>query len=91
MKVHHFESTRDAYDASQCDEDVSTGDILIIASEQVVGISYTWPFAVTKEAGGLHGVLVDDEEGRKFWKSFSESIAQAKAIALENGWETIHA
>lgn len=62
--VHEFDNSKDAYDASQmdarydddCNEiPVKTGDILIIPSEGVVGVSDTWPTAVTKNTGSLHG------------------------------------
>lgn len=52
--IHSFPSTGDAYDATQCDPCVKTGDLLVITSEQVVGIAYTWPVAVTKRHGALH-------------------------------------
>lgn len=54
--THHFSSTQEAYDACQCDDTVKNGDILVIASERVVGIADTWPFAVTEPAGELHQV-----------------------------------
>jgi len=50
--IHEFSSTRDAYDASQCY--VDTGDVLYVPAENVVGVSYTWPIAITDEWGGLH-------------------------------------
>lgn len=59
MNVHQFESTVEAYDACQyrdrqyCEinglpeEDVvRNGDILVIASEAVIGIADTWPIAI---------------------------------------------
>jgi hypothetical protein len=54
--AHIFESTRDAYDACQCDERVQNGDLLICTDERVVGIAGTWPVAVTAESGSLHKV-----------------------------------
>jgi hypothetical protein len=41
---HAFASTGNAYDASQCDEAIKTGDTLIVLAEQVVAIAMTWPF-----------------------------------------------
>lgn len=52
--IHVFTSTGAAYDACQCDENIKTGDTLLIAEERVVGIAHTWPFAVTPECGALH-------------------------------------
>jgi hypothetical protein len=53
---HAFATTGNAYDASQCDEAISTGDTLIVLAEQVVAVAMTWPFAVTAACGKLHAV-----------------------------------
>lgn len=53
-QVHTFDSTGDAYDASQIDLD--KGSIMVVESEGVVGLAWTWPVAVTAETGELHGV-----------------------------------
>jgi hypothetical protein len=54
MAVHQFESSGEAYDATQCDESIKNGDVLVIASEGVIGIADTWPVAVTIAKGELH-------------------------------------
>lgn len=51
-----FASSGNAYDASQCDEAIKTGDTLIVLAEQVVAIAMTWPFAVTETCGKLHSL-----------------------------------
>lgn len=51
-----FDSTGDAYDATQCDDTIQNGDALVIQSEGVVGLAWTWPVAVTVQAGDLHAV-----------------------------------
>jgi hypothetical protein len=53
---HAFASTGNAYDATQCDEAILTGDTLIVLAEQVVAIAMTWPFAVTETCGKLHAL-----------------------------------
>ncbi len=53
---HAFASSANAYDASQCDEAIKTGDTLIVLTEQVVAIAMTWPFAVTATCGKLHAL-----------------------------------
>ena len=58
---HAFASTGNAYDATQCDEAIKTGDTLIIFAEGVVGIAMTWPFAITKECGKLHALAAPRE------------------------------
>mgnify|MGYP003616466859 FL=1 len=59
---HAFASSGNAYDATQCDEAIQTGDTLIIIADQVVGIAMTWPFAVTRSSGKLHA-LASPREG----------------------------
>lgn len=53
---HAFATTGNAYDASQCDEAITTGDTLIVLAEQVVAIAMTWPFAVTETCGAFHAL-----------------------------------
>ena len=55
-RIHSFSSTGNAYDATQCDESIRSGDTLLILDERVVAIAYTWPFAVTRQSGNLHSV-----------------------------------
>ena len=66
MNVHYFESTRDAYDACQCDDNIKQGDLLIIESEGVVGIADTWPVAITTECGDLHRIENHVEWAKSF-------------------------
>ncbi|AYO75932.1 hypothetical protein [Sphingobium yanoikuyae] len=55
-RQHAFASTGNAYDATQCDEAITTGDTLIVLAEEVVGVAMTWPFAVTAVCGKLHAM-----------------------------------
>jgi hypothetical protein len=48
--MHSFEYYGDPYDSTQCDENMKTGDTLLIEDEGVVGRAWTWPVAVTTEA-----------------------------------------
>lgn len=57
MKIHEFESTEEAYAATQCDGDVKDGDLIVVESEKVIGVAETWPFAVTEAHGDLHRVI----------------------------------
>jgi len=52
--VWNFDNTNEAYDSCMANENIKEGDVLVIASEKVVGIAYAWPFAITKEWGALH-------------------------------------
>ena len=88
MTTHQFDTTGEAYDATQCFEEIKTGDILVIESERVVGIADTWPVAVTKERGHLHApaegvTLVECFERRKVTP---DHVAAAKRVAHGRGW-----
>lgn len=56
MPMHEFDTTELAYKASQTNSAIKNGDLLIIASEKVVGVADTWPFAVTMAHGSLHSI-----------------------------------
>lgn len=77
--IHTFDSTGEAYDACQCDENIHDGDVLVIEAEQVVGVADTWPVAVTKEYGSLHALSPDATPEK--WAS------EAGNPALLSGWQ----
>lgn len=55
-RAHHFHSTGEAYDASQVRDSIRDGDVLVVASESVVGVFVgAWPVAVTPTQGEFHG------------------------------------
>jgi len=57
VRVHTFEGTGTAYDASQCWDTIEPGDVLWVPSEGVAGILVgAWPVAVTRECGAFHTV-----------------------------------
>jgi hypothetical protein len=92
MATHRFDSTEDAYVACQTDEHIKNGDALVIESEQVVGLAWTWPVSITEVTGDLHTV-------NPTWESLLQVMADAKwtvehlkaavAIADEHGWPVI--
>lgn len=51
-KVHYYDSSSEAYDASQCS--LGFMNIMVVKDEKVVAVADTWPIAVTKEHGELH-------------------------------------
>ena len=65
MNTYHFDTTADAYDACQWNEDIKFGDVLIIESERVVGVADVWPLALTENTGELHGLTDRSEAGLK--------------------------
>ena len=94
MTKHYFNSTGDAYDSCQMGAHVDTGkpvlkgDILIIKSERVIGVAYTWPVAVTREHGELHifqsAQSTDaycDEHGFPL-----QQVRHAQALASDANW-----
>ena len=51
-----FASSADAYDDCQTDDTIKNGDALVVDSEGVVGVAWTWPLAVTAKNGELHTI-----------------------------------
>jgi len=51
--VHHFASSAEAYDASLEEGAVRENDVLVIATEGIVGLASTDPIAVTTASGAL--------------------------------------
>lgn len=89
MTIHKFDYTGSAYDATQCDESIKDGDILLIESEGVVGLAWTWPVAVTKEKGQLHSMAENGSVVRVAadagWTV--EQVKAAISLAREKGFE----
>ncbi|MFD7769877.1 hypothetical protein [Streptomyces sp. NPDC059787] len=92
--VHRFDDTVQAYDATQCREDIRNGDVLVIESERVVGFLDTaWPIAITEAHGEFHALKTPAREyhdGR-----FTASVELAEKVAAEHGFplaaQTAHA
>jgi hypothetical protein len=59
--MKEFESSGDAYDATQCDNSIQCGDLLVVKTEAIVGLAWTWPIAVTVASGELHSIVSDPE------------------------------
>ena len=60
-RIHAFETTGNAYDATQTDEAIETGETLLVHAEGVVAVAMTWPFAVTQAHGNLHALSAPRE------------------------------
>lgn len=53
--VHTFDSSGEAYDASQCRDEIKDGDVLSVPKERVVGVLLqAWPTAVSEAHGEFH-------------------------------------
>jgi hypothetical protein len=84
---HTFDSSGAAYDASQCDDRIKDGDLLVVPSEKLVGILYevAYPVAVTKDIG-VFGHFIDGHVPPSDDK-YAPQIAKAIALAKELGFE----
>lgn len=86
MRVaHYFESTGEAYDASQTSDAIRDGDILVVEAERVVGILVAaWPTAVTIAHGEFHQLGDQtswaDLEGGRYLDSATEATRLAKGM-----------
>jgi hypothetical protein len=61
MRIHTFDNTTDAYNDTQTLESISDGDVLVVPSENVVGVLVeAWPVAVTAEVGQFHMIASRD-------------------------------
>jgi hypothetical protein len=90
--VHYFKTTGDAYDAAMTGEDIDTGndvlvgDILVVESEQVIGLADTWPIAVTSQRGQFHAPAMDIVKYCADNGIPAMRLAQARAMAIDAGW-----
>jgi len=83
-----YESTADAYAVCQCDATIRNGDLLVIPSEQVVGLAWTWPVAVTVFPGDLH-TLDAAADVTRLRTNAGWTVAQVQAAVAEadrRGW-----
>lgn len=94
MKMHKFPTTSDAYDDTQCGvtyEDgsqieVKNGDLLLIDAEKVVGVTDTWPFAVTVAHGQLHSLEIGAAVPVELRKKYGPHILRAIGQAILREW-----
>jgi hypothetical protein len=84
-QVWTFYSTGEAYGAVQCRDEIRDGDVLVIEREQVIGIGYTWPFALTEASGDLHTLL--DRLNPRTWQGgkFAAGVVVAEQEAARMG------
>ncbi|WP_280273413.1 hypothetical protein [Nocardia wallacei] len=94
MTVHIFASSDEAYDRSQCDDQIADGDILVIPSEGVAGwLDKAWPVAATRNVGAFHrlneAAAIDAETyGPKTGDRIVEKVAECVA-ALHAAGHTV--
>jgi len=88
MKTHYFNSTDEAYDACQCDENIKKGDLLVVESEEVIGVADTYPVAVTIRRGEFHNLPIIPRPVAYFLENGLpvESLVAAEAMAADRDW-----
>ncbi len=86
--THFFDSSSEAYDACMCSPKVKRGDIIIVPSEKVVGVSDTWPVAITPETGELHS-KADDWSWEKLFSDADVGFTQKDVWAAEEAAEAL--
>jgi hypothetical protein len=85
LSVHRFGDTWEAYDATQCRDDIADGDVLVIESEQVVGfLVEAWPVAITEAHGQFHRLTAPVGEFRD--GRYAASAERATELAGELGF-----
>jgi len=86
VRAHYFNSTGEAYDETQCNDDIKFGDVLVIRREKVVGVADAWPIAVTKKAGNLHTLMCNEDFGTYQDGKLLLAALDAEAVAIELGY-----
>lgn len=83
--VHRFDDTTEAYDASQCYDEIKDGDLLVVESEQAIAVLMdAYPVALTAGHGEFHSGL--EESARTFREGrYAVSVDAAEAVAAELG------
>jgi len=78
---HSFDSTGEAYDACQTLDYIHDGDILIVPSEEVVGVLIeAWPTAVGEQRGEFHQMGEDED-----WHEIPTHMADDRSTK-DYGW-----
>lgn len=88
MTTFAFSSSSTAYGHCQWDEEIKTGDTLLICGEGVVGLAWTWPLAVTVKDGEFHTIIPG--ETAALLADAKITVEQAKAavaVAVSYGYE----
>lgn len=89
MTLHTFDSTQEAYGDVQCDDNIRNGDTLVVECEQVVGLAWTWPVAVTQAHGDLHTMIPTPDALGRVMTDAGWSVEHVKAAVAEadrRGW-----
>ena len=90
FNVWYFRDSGEAYDATQVDERIKNGDVLIVPSEKVAGVLVeAWPVAVTEAFGHFHQFSKDADisafpsVSKDKIYDFTDAVAYAKAVDFD--------
>src|SRR5262245_42411728 len=84
--THYFDSTGEAYNASQTRDEITGGDVLVVVPEGVVGIMVgAWPTAVTVTTGEFHGLAegVEWSAVPSVWDDEVIDYSESHRVALQ--------
>ena len=85
-----------AYDSSQCHDDwQEAGQVFEVEGKPIVGVTYTWPFVITKDRGGCLHQIEEHPSTWEEWKgeavdkraALAAGVDAAIAYAKEKGYE----
>ncbi len=88
-----FPSSGAAYDACNSRPEKATGRIFTVEAEQIVGISWAWPIAVTVKTGELHTVRRDPRlwtvapKGGFEEPEIAGAVKEAMELSQSKGWD----
>lgn len=85
--IHVFRSSGDAYDCCQWNEEINTGDILVVPTEgNVIALAGTWPTRIVggNGASSFHE-FKDDTYRQQFADEFPESFQLAANLHMNAG------
>lgn len=95
-RIHRFETSGEAYDASQTWDEILDGDVLSVPSEKVVGVLIeAWPVAIGETSGEFHEAdplldwhaikttKSDYKETKNYRDSFDLAVDELNHINLE--------
>lgn len=84
MDTHYFGSTGEAYDASQCRDEIKDGDLLVVLNEGVIGfLVQAWPVSITKGVGHFHTFSYVDNSEEHYQESIERALNLIKFYGLE--------
>lgn len=89
-KVHHFTDSSTAYDVCMSSDDVKDGDVLLIASEGVIGVlTNAHPVALTEAHGELHPMVPRYKIREMNGGRYVPSADLAQFTADQMGWSLL--